>query len=410
MTKTSQKVAWGLAIVGFGIGLVGLIQRITDGHQMANYGSYVPWGLWVAGYVYLIGLSAGAFLLSTLVYVFGVKRLEKIGKLALFTALVTLFGAMLLVWVDLGHPMRAWRLIIRSNFSSVMGWMAWFYSAYFLLILVELWFAMRGDLAACAEEPGLKGRVCRFLTFGRRNVDAVATERDRRILRVLGSIGVPLAVAFHGGVGALFGVVGARPFWHGGLTPIVFLIGALASGGALLAFLTAIWGPGRGSEEHRSAVFFLGQIVLGLVAFDLLLEWAEFSTGLFSSVPSLTESIRTVLFGPYWWAFWIVHIVLGTVLPIGLLLFRRKSVNAVAWAGALVAFTFLTVRLNIVLPGLAVEELEGLKSAFTGPGLSFDYVPSVGEWLVLVWAVSLAGLVFLSGYRILPIVREKEVV
>lgn len=35
---------------------------------------------------------------------------------------------------------------------------------------------------------------------------------DMKVLRILGTIGVPLAVAFHGSVGALFGVVGARPY------------------------------------------------------------------------------------------------------------------------------------------------------------------------------------------------------
>ncbi|NOY55239.1 MAG: polysulfide reductase NrfD [Actinobacteria bacterium] len=410
MTKTSKTIAWALAGAGFLAGTVGVVLRITQGHHMANYGSYIPWGLWVAAYIYLIGLSAGAFLLSTLVYVFRVKRLEGVGKLALFTALITLFGAMLLVWFDLGHPLRAYRLITHTHFTSMMGWMAWLYTSYFVLLLVELWFAIRADLAACANDPGLRGKLCGFLTFGRRDQSTESIERDHRILKILGSIGVPLAVAFHGGVGALFGVVGARPFWHGGLTPIVFLVGALVSGGALLTFLTVLWGPDRGSRAHRNTVIFLGQIVLGLLALDVLLEWAEYSTGLISAVPSMTESIRLVMFGPYWWAFWIVHVILGVIVPAALLTFRGRSKAAIGWAGALIASTFLTVRLNIVLPGLDVEELAGLKHAFTGPGLTFNYYPSLGEWLVFVWVVSLAGILFLTGYQLLPIIRQKEVV
>lgn len=409
MSKIAQRIAWVIAIVGFAVGLVGLYQRLTLGHQAANYGSYVPWGLWVAAYIYFIGLSAGAFLLSTLVYVFRIQRLERIGKLALWTALVTLAAAMLIIWLDLGHPERFWRLFLRTNFRSIMGWMIWFYSAYFILLVIELWFAMRADLVACSDEPGPKGALCRFLTFGRRDVSTRAIQRDQSILRVLGSIGVPLAVAFHGGVGALFGVVGARPYWHGGLAPITFLIGALTSGGALLAFVTAIWGPDRGTEEHRRLVIFLGQIVLGLLAFDLLLEWAEYSIGLYSAVPAEAESLRLVLFGQYWWVFWIVHLLIGAVIPLALLAFRGRSLPAVATAGALIAVTFLSVRLNIVIPGLAVEELEGLRTAFTGPGLQFDYFPSAMEWLFFVWTVSLAGLLFLIGYSLLPIVRPQEV-
>jgi len=410
MTKTSKTVAWTLVGIGFFLGLIGVFLRITQGHKMANYGSYVPWGLWVAAYIYLIGLSAGAFLMSTLVYVFRVKRLAGIGKLALFTALVTLFGAILLVWFDLGHPLRAYRLITHTHFTSMMGWMAWLYTSYFILLLAELWFAMRADMAACADDPGFRGKLCGFLTFGRNNQSLESIENDHKVLKVLGSIGVPLAIAFHGGVGALFGVVGARPFWTGGLTPIVFLVGALVSGGALLAFLVAIWGPGRGTAAHRDTVVFLGQIVLGLLILDVVLEWAEFSTGLISSVPSVTDSILLVMFGPYWWVFWIVHITLGVLLPLALLVFRSRSMVAIGWAGALIAGTFLSVRLNIVLPGLDVEELQGLRDAFAGPGLSFSYYPSIGEWLVLIWVISFAGLLFLIGYQLLPIVQSKEVV
>ncbi|HBY95665.1 MAG TPA: molybdopterin oxidoreductase [Chloroflexi bacterium] len=409
MSKTLHRIAWVIAVAGFAVGLPGLYQRLTLGHQGTNYGSYVPWGLWVAAYIYFIGLSAGAFLLSTLVYVFQVKRLEKIGKLALFTALVTLVAAMFSIWLDLGHPLRAWRLLLRTNFSSVMGWMIWFYSAYFVLLVLELWFALRPDLAAYSDEPGLKGTLCRFLTFGRTDRSEPALQRDRTILRALGTIGVPLAVAFHGGVGALFGVVGARPYWHGGLTPIMFLVGALVSGGALLTFVTAIWGPDRGSDEHRRLVIFLGQIVLGLLAFDLLLEWAEYSIGLYSAAPAEAASLRLVLFGRYWWVFWGIHLGLGALIPLLLLVFQGRIPAAVATASALIAISFLSVRLNIVIPGLAVEELKGLSAAFSGPGLNFTYFPSPMEWLFFIWTVSLAGLLFLIGYSLLPIVRPTEV-
>ncbi len=410
MNKTIQRIAWAIAIVAFLVGLVGLYQRLAFGHQVTNYGSYVPWGLWVAAYIYFIGLSAGAFLLSTLVYVFRVERLEKIGKLALWTALVTLVAAMFSIWLDLGHPERAWRLVLRTNFRSIMGWMIWFYTAYFLLLLVELWFAMRPDLVACKDEPGLKGALCRFLTFGQTDLSEATLARDRRILQVLGTIGVPLAIAFHGGVGALFGVVGARPYWHSGLTPIMFLVGALLSGGALLTFITAIWGPDRGTPEHRELVGYLGRITLGLLALDVLLEWAEYSIALWHAVPAEAASVRLVLFGPYWWVFWIVHLGLGVVVPFILLALNGRRPGLVATAGALIAITFLAVRVNIVVPGLAVEELRGLSRAFYGPGLTFDYFPSTAEWLFFIWVVGLAGLLFLIGYSLLPIVRPtKEV-
>ena len=393
----------GLIVAAFAVGLIGLGDRLFYGHLHAAYGSYVPWGLWVAAYIYLIGLSAGAFLLSALVYVFRVKQLEQIGKLALLTALATLVGALVTIWMDIGHMGRAWRLLLTTNFGSVMGWMAWLYSAYFVLLLFELWFALRADLVRCMEAPGFRGRLCRFLTFGKTDLSEAVLRRDRRVLQVLGSLGIPLAIAFHGSVGAIFGVVGARPYWHSGLTPIMFLVGALLSGGALLTFIVTVWGPDRGSEAHRQIVTLLGRITLGLLLFDVLLEWAEYSIGLWHAVPSEAASLKLILFGPYWWVFWIVHVGLGVVVPAVLLIAKPRAVGAVGLAGFLIAVTFISVRLNIVIPGLAVEELEGLRQAFTGPGLTFDYFPSLSEWLLFFWSIGLAGLIFLLGKTYLPV-------
>jgi len=403
-----KKILWSIAILGFIIGLIGVYQRIIGGETLTNYGTYVPWGLWVAAYIYFIGLSAGAFLLSTMVYVFKIEILKPIGKLALFTALITLIAAMLLIWSDLGHPLRAWRLMFKTNFGSMMGWMAWLYSSYFLLLITEFWFAIRADLASNANKPGLKGKISKFLTFGRNENSITAKEKDMKILKILGIIGVPLAIAFHGGVGSLFGVIGARPVWNSGLTPIIFIIGALASGGALLLFIIAVLGAKQDKEKHLKLVSFLGFIVLGLLLFDLVLEWAEYSIALYASIPAHTESMKLVLFGEYWWVFWFVHLFAGALVPILLITLGRKSVAALGTAGALIAITFISVRLNIVIPALAVEELAGLRNAFSGPGLTFDYFPSTMEWLFFIWIVSLAGCLFLLGLKLLPITNQKK--
>ncbi len=395
--KNLEKLLWLIACVGFVVGLYGVYDRLAFGHFNANYGSYVPWGLWVAAYSYLMGLSAGAFLLSTLVYVFGMRRLEPIGKLALLTALVTLGAALLSIVIDLGKPERALSMFIRTNPSSVMGWMIWLYSIYFVLLLVKLWFALRADFVAWSMRPGFAGSLARLLSFGKKDVSESAAASDRRGLKILGALGIVLAIAFSGGGGALFGAVGARPYWNTGFTPILFLAGGLLSGTALLTFIALAF------ANEKDTVVLLGKIVLGLLAVDVLFEWAEFSVGLYASIPAEAASLRIVLFGPYAWVFWGVHVGLGIILPALMLIFRGKSPLWAGFAGLLIAFTFISVRLNIVIPGLAVPELEGLANAFTGPGLTYDYFPSLTEWLTQVWIVSAGLLAFLIGYRVLPI-------
>jgi protein NrfD len=397
---------WAAGVLLFLIGIPGWYDRFAHGHLNTNYGSVVPWGLWVAAYIYFIGLSAGSFLISSLVYVFNVKQFEKIGRLALFTAVVTLLLALLSIWADLGHMWRFWHVYRYPNFRSPMAWMIWLYTTYFLLLSVELWFLLRRDLAAGAQNTGWKARVYRLLTLGATDVSAAAAVRDRRVVRVLATIGVPLAVMFHGGVGALFGVVAARPAWHSGLFPILFLLSALASGGALLTLITAIFQDGW--RQNRDTVVALGRLVLVLLALDVLFQFSEILIAYAGGVPGHTDSLNLILTGQYWWVFWIWQIALGTVLPILLLaLPTRTDPRVVSLAGLLIAAGFIGVRLNIVIPGLATEEIRGLTDAISSSRITTDYFPSLTEWLLTAGVVGLGLLLFGLGEMLLP-KDEKE--
>ncbi len=418
MKKAIKGLVWLIAVVGFGIGLYGIFLRFTTDHRLTDYGSYIPWGLWVAFYIYFIGLSAGSFLLSSLVYVARIEKLEKIGKLALFTALGCLIAALLSIWLDLGHMGRVGNVLLHMNLYSMMSWMGILYSAYFALIVVELWFALRVDLIETAR-TGKHGSkfLAGILTFGSTDTSVTAKEKDRSLLRVLGAIGVPLAIAFHGGVGALFGVIQARPHWNSGLMPIAFLVGALASGGALLTAVVYIWGPGENKRQLNDMMKFLGRIILALVLFDFLLEISEILVKLYSLAPAERLPLEAILSGHYWYVFWIVHFLLGVVIPV-VILFAiavpqgspdKPAGGAIALACLLVAVTFIAVRFNIVIPAQINPEIPGLQYAFSGPGLKFTYLPTMMEWLVSVWVTSFGVLIFLIGEKLLPIVKPENV-
>jgi molybdopterin-containing oxidoreductase family membrane subunit len=396
-----KRIFWTIGAVLFAIGLLGWYDRFVHGHLHANYGSVVTWGLWVAAYIYFIGLSAGSFLISSLVYVFNMKRFERIGRLAVFTAVVTLLLALLSIWADLGHMLRAWHVIAYANFKSPMAWMIWLYSTYFALLVVELWFLLRRDMVAGLGTPGLKGRAYRVLTLGSRDLSEASKARDRRVVRVLATIGVPVAIMFHGGVGALFGVVAARPHWHSGMFPILFLLSALVSGGALLTVITAIFQDGW--RRNRDTVLVLGQMVLGLLLLDVLFQVSEMLVAFYGGIPGHVEGLKLVIGGPFWWVFWGWQIVLGTLIPILLLAFpTRKDPRWVSLAGLLIALGFLGVRLNIVVPGLAAEEIKGLSTAIASARMTTHYFPSVSEWLLTAGVVGLGLLLFGLGELLLP--------
>lgn len=400
--KVLKQLFWGVGLVLFVVGLVGWGDRLLYGHAHANYGNIVPWGLWIAAYIYFIGLSAGAFLISSLVYVFNVEQYERIGRVALFTALITLLMALLTVWADLGHMWRAWHVMAYPNFKSPMAWMIWLYSLYASILLAELWFLLRQDFVRAGAGSGTSARIHRLLALGGHDTSAEGGARDRRIVRRLATVGVPVAIMFHGGVGTLFGVVAARPHWHSGLFPILFLLSALVSGGALLAFIATVFQ--KGTVGRADIVVSLGRLVLGLLLLDVLFQVAELLVASYGGVPGEFAGLQLMLFGPYWWVFWVGQIGIGTVIPLLLLLSSRTRTlpTPVGMAGLLVALGFLAVRLNIVVPGLAVEEIRGLSAAIDSPRMTMWYLPSLTEWLLLAGVLGFGLLLFGIGERWLP--------
>lgn len=369
--RAARAVLYGLWTVAFALGLVGVWQRIAYGHTLAGYGSYVVWGLWVAAYAYFVGLSAGSFLFAALVNVLNVNVLRPLTRTAVFTALVSIAVALLAVLFDLGHMSRAFEVFTSPNFSSMMTWMVWLYAAYGIVLLALMWYERKGNAG---------------------------------MVKALYTVGIPVAIAFPGGGGALFATLSSKPYWHQPLYPIFFVVGALLSGAALLAVLAAVIWPDR-SDMLRV----LGRTVLGLIALDLVLEWAEFSIPLWYGVSPEKEVLMQILTGRFWWVFWVVHILLGSVVPIALLVWRPHSAASVGIAGALTALTFLAVRLNIVIPGQVTPELRGLENAFSDHRLTFSYVPTTHEWLVLLFLVAVGLGALWLGFRYLPLIETREV-
>ena len=394
-------------------GLVCLGIRLAEGLKVTALTSAISWGVWVALYIYFIGLSAGSFLLSSMVYVFGMHRFERVGRVALLSAFFALGGALVFVWIDLGHPWRFWHPMVYPHFGSVMAVEIWLYQLYIVLIAVELWLLMREDLGRMAvEASGSKRLVARILSLGyRAPADAEALGRDRRRSRgwvkILGIIGVPLAIGVHGGTGAIFGVVGARSYWFGGIFPIIFLVSALASGAALVTFVYALFGDRR-ERDYFGLLRRLGEMMVLFIAVDLLLLLSELLTGMYGGEASQRLGWHSVIFGRYWFVFWLGQVGMAGVFAIALVWVgvRRRSRFLVGAAGALAVLGVVAIRLNIVIPAFIVPELPGLDKAYQSPRLAFTYFPSGIEWLLSFGMVALGVLLFSLALEHLPVIEH----
>lgn len=372
---TPETALWLLGFAGLLIGSIGLVQRFTDGLRPTDLSSFVPWGLWVAAYEYLVWLEVGSlFMFTMLVYVFKWNSvLPGMARTLYLTATAILGMALILIGLDLGHPFRAWHVLVYPQWGSLMTWMIWLHVIYMGVLLTKLFIELR-------PTPQLK-RVGVWLSYA----------------------SLPLGIGLVVVAGSVFGVVIGRPTWQGSALPLYFLLSALVAGTAFLTFQFVAFWPGERGEAYLAMAKRLGRLFLGLLIVGLVSSALGGLVILYPGVPAQATALQLTLFGPYWWVYWILHIGIGVVIPTILLLTQNQTARRVGIAAALFVITFIAVPLNIVIPPqLVVEVVEkGLVIAYQGPGLHASYFPTLSEWLLTLFALSFGFLVFLFGYNVL---------
>jgi molybdopterin-containing oxidoreductase family membrane subunit len=366
-----KKAAYAFGVLAVLAGIWGFYNRFVSGHQDAAYGSYVVWGLWVAMYLFFAGIAAGGFMIATLDLLFRIPVFRGTGKVALWGALVSLAAALVSIWLDLGHLERIWKVYLQGNPSSVMFQMVWGYTIFGLIILTALILAIR--------------------------------QPEGKLLRIIMAVGLPVSLFVSGAVGALLGVNAARPFWHVGLFPVQFPVFSLASGTAMMLVALGLFSP-QDDPNRRQQLWILSLMSVVLLVVKLYFMWADYSQSIYGNVPLNVEAVNQVLFGRYWWAFWILQVGIGTIIPI-IVLSQRKLAQQGIWAGSmglLILIGYAVARSLIIFPALTVPELSALTTAFSGPHLTFDYFPSLMEWSVTLGIIGAAVLAFLIGSDRLP--------
>lgn len=370
------RVLWYAVLGGLlAVGLVALVIWLLRGNAVTNLTSTVPWGAWVAFYLFFLGLSAGSFLLSTLVYVFGMQKFERIGRSALLSAIISMGVGLAFIGIDLGRVERAPLVIKYFHWSSPLSWEVRFYLVYITLLITELVIAIR-----------LHRRLVK------------SPERAIRWLRILGTIGIPLAIfGVHGGTGTIFAVVKARGMWSGGLFPVIFVVSAMVSGTALLAVIYYLQRRSIGRRPDIEMMDGIATVLTTVLLIDLGLMFYEFIVPLLAFQQHDTDVIRVITTGPMWWSFWIVQLGLGMLVPATILLTPRlrARAGAVAVAAGLVLLGVVGVRFNIVIPPFIPGIMDGLPDGY--------YTPNALEWAVSIGFIAGGALAYSLASTFLPI-------
>jgi len=362
-----------------------------------------PWGVLIVVYPYLTGLVAGAFTVSSLYQVFGLKQLRPVAHFALVTSLCCMIVVPVPLLLHLGQPERAFNAVFTPHWSSAMAMFGYFAGFYIILLIIETWFVFRPYMVQQAQSrKDLLGRLYHVMCLGSYDLSDKAMRYDQKWIFALAILGIPGAHGLHGYVGFLFGSLKSREWWSSDLMPVIFLFSAIISGVALLIVLYVLSCKLRRVAVDIPCVKGMGYTLWGFMMFTLLLELVEFGSLLYKGregIDMIMEFISTKLIVP----FFVLQLSIGAVTAILILSFLfwrhitgRALVAGILLSALLTLFSVLMMRFNVVIGGQEISK--------TGKGLlTFPWEIFGRDGILVAGSVLIAPLLLLLVMvRILP--------
>lgn len=335
----------------------------------------IYWTIQIVMYPFMTGLVAGAFVLSSLYHVFGQKDLEGMARFSLVFSLALLIIAPLPLLGHLQSPLRALNPMLTPHLTSAIAAFGMVFSAYGLLVAIEIWFVYRKFIVeqaiAFKKKTGLKDRgmylIYHLLTLGAYDLSEKAIDTDKKAVTILAAIGIPVALFLHGYAGFIFGSVKANALWMSPLMPVIFIMSAVVSGIALsmVTYIAVmewkkfqtILARGRGDDSvtlikgvqldvitkaSRYLIFFL----VGAIS----LEFLDLVFRSYTATKSW-DILRSVMYGKDFVSIFILQYLFGNFIPLVLLLLPKLTVRRSVIALVLILYGVFMMRWNVVIGG-----------------------------------------------------------
>jgi len=381
----------GLCLV---IGLVSAAVVFWNGLVVTNMSDKVPWGLWITIDLSSIALGAGAFTLSAVVYLFGVKQFRSIVRLAVLVGFTGYTSALLTLVMDIGRPDRFWHPWVFWNVHSVLWEITWCITIYLTIMVLEfLPVIVEGSFFD--RWPWIR-KVARVL---------------HKAAPAFALAGLLISLLHQSSLGATYGIVKSRPIWFKPSMPIMFILSAVAVGPVLTMAVAYVveWVKGVKlvpDQVKRTIARFGG---FALLTYAYLKFWDLAAVSYYGRTPAVSQSLYLLnQQTPYNFGFWFGEIILGIILPVFFFLspLTNKKPAYLVLGAALATLGVVFNRWNVTVSGLLVPvQYSPGTTNIIEPG---KYFPALSEWGIAVGIIGYALLVLTLGIRFLPLFKTNE--
>lgn len=338
---------------------------------------FIYWSIQIVMYPYMTGLVAGAFVLSSLYHVFGQKDLKDMARFSLVFSLALLPVATMPLLMHLQQPQRAMEPMFTPHFTSAIAAFGIVFTTYAMIVLSEIWFVYRQyfveQTIALRKKEGAGNGVMRVIyhicTLGAYDIGEEAVAKDKKAVKILAAVGIPVACFLHGYAGFIFGSVKANALWMSPLMPVIFIMSAIVSGIALCMVtyiiimewkkFQAILARGRGDASVQlikgvevDVIAKAAKYLIGFMVAAISLELLDLIFRGYTAMKSW-DILRSVMYGKDFFNIFILQYGFGNLLPFVMLLLPRLTVRRTAIASLLVLFGVFMMRWNVVIGGQA---------------------------------------------------------
>ncbi len=364
-------IAIGLLALLTVVGVAAGIHSLYVGHEH-TYGVSrgVPWGILIAAYVFFVVTSTGLCIVSSVGHVFGFENFNPIAKRAVFMSIGTIVAGFLVIAFEIEN---SWRMpvgnVIGANPTSNIWWMGTLYGAYLFFMMIEF---------------------------------VMLQKNNHKVAMGFGLAGLLTGIVAHSNLGAVFGLLNGREFWHGPYMPIYFITSAAMSGCVAIIFFTYLayksngWEMSKEMKKSLESVAKMGALMMAIIIF--FTSW-KMITGVTGHPPGKYEAMMALINGSYSLNFWVGEVALGMIIPFCIIMaVKGKNMNALFVASVAGMIGIFFMRYDLVIVGQLVPAFHGM-GLVDYPDL-YTYMPSLHENLVVLGGIAFCGLTFLMGEKL----------
>jgi menaquinone reductase, integral membrane subunit len=389
-----QFLAWltpWTALLIFGVYCAALC--LWYGLNQTNMDNRFAFGLWIFLDLTVIALGAGAFFSGFLLYILKRHELRAVINTAVVVGFVCYSGAMLVLAVDVGQPLRAWFTFWHPNVHSMLTEVTFCISLYLTVLMIEY-------VPIVLRNRKMK-EIPSFLVF---------EFQLHKVMPVFALVGTFLSFFHQGSLGGLYGVLRGRPFaFREGIgiwptTFFLFILSAIAAGPVFLALITWTVEKVTGKRLVEKHVYItLAKISGGLLIAYVLLKSIDTLIWINSTSPAFGfDAHAFYTTGPFGTWILVAEIVVCGLLP-ALVLMNAKLRADMRW--------MLTSSV-LVCAGVALNRFVLTIQTLAAPTLPFDewmtYLPSWQETGTFLAVLAYGVLLYSFSFRYFPMFPQER--